>query len=310
MGNITSIFIMRPTRARTSCSAQAILRAALALLCLSSCGSDNGEHVGGARGLIDRVLPTHGAAIQVEHVDATDGRDVFELETRGATLVVRGSSDVAVASGLRHYVEHYANGHLSWGGDRLDIGATLPAVPGVVRRATNHTVRYAYNFTVFGYSTPHWDWPRWEREIDLLAMHGFNLALVTIGYEQVVLDTFASLGYMPDELRGWIVLPAYQPWQWLGNVQGNGSGPSAELIARRAALGRRIVDLVAAAGSIQRSMRPAAWVLQAWFGNPRDELLAGITASDALVIDLWGDEMPGYSRFTRAGQVAFAERSG
>jgi alpha-N-acetylglucosaminidase len=346
--------------------------------------------------LVERLLPSHSPAIELERIDAENGRDVFELETRGGKLVVRGSSENASASGLRHYLEHYASAHVSWGGDRLDLPAPLPAVPRLIRVTTSHTLRYAYNFTVFGYSTPHWDWSRWEREIDLLAMHGFNLALVTTGYEQVVLDTFAQLGYTADEIRGWIVLPAYQPWQWLGNVQGNGSGPSAELIARRAALGRRIVDrmrelgitpvlpgyyglvppdfaartgarvveqgswlgvaerpdlldptdethfaavaaahndalrrvfgsythlaadpfheggstadidITHAAAVIQRTMAPAVWVLQAWFGNPRAELLAGVTPSETLVIDLWGDERPGYSNWTTAGDLPLA----
>ncbi len=364
------------------------------LLCVTGCGDE--QSPSGARGLVERVLPAHSDAIELERISPEDGLDVFELETRGGTLVVRGSSAVAIASGLRHYLEQYGNAHLSWGGDRLALGSTLPALPGRVRVRTGLAVRYAYNFTVFGYSTPYWDWPRWEREIDLLAMSGVNLALVTIGYEQVMIDTFAHFGYTPEELRGWIVLPAYQPWQWLGNVQGSGSGPSADLIARRAALGRRIagrmrelgiapvlpgyyglvppdfaartgarvieqglwlgaverpdlldptdeahfhavaeahyralgsrfgpiahlaadpfheggssagIDVTRAAAVIQRTMRPARWVLQAWFGNPRADLLAGITPQDALVIDLWGDELPDYRRFTAAGGVAFA----
>ena len=150
---------------------------------LSACGGDDTSPVRGVRGLVDRTLPEHSSAIELEHIGSADGLDGFELETRDDKLVVRGSSEVALASGLRHYLEYYANAHVSWGGARLDLAAALPAVPERVRRETSHAVRYAYNFTVFGYSTPHWDWPRWEREIDLLAMHGFNLALVTIGYE-------------------------------------------------------------------------------------------------------------------------------
>ena len=46
-------------------------------------------------------------------------------------------------------------------------------------------------------------------------------------------------------------------------------------------------------------------MLQAWFGNPRDELLSGIRRRRALVIDLWGDELPGYRRFTTKGLTAF-----
>jgi alpha-N-acetylglucosaminidase len=66
------------------------------------------------------------------------------------------------------------------------------------------------------------------------------------------------------------------------------------------------IDVAKAGAVIQRTMQPAVWVMQAWFGNPRDELLAGITPGRALVIDLWGDERPGYQRFTAAREIAFA----
>lgn len=351
------------------------------------------------RDLVRRVLPAQAKAIRVRVEAAAHGPDFFALETRAGRLHIRGSSGVAVASGLRHYLEHYANAHVSWGGTRLRLTGSLPPVPDRVRRSTDHEVRYAWNFTVFGYSTPFWDWDRWEQEIDLLAMSGFNLALVAVGYEQVLIDTFTRFGYPADELRDWIVLPAHQPWQWLGNLQSLGPPMSAALIARRVALGRRIVarmralgitpvlpgyyglvppgfaartgatvveqgswlgvaerpdlldptddehfrpvarthyqaleaifgrvthfaadpvheggslagvDVGAAAANIQRAMRratrPSVWMLQGWFGNPRDELLAGLDPRRALVVDLWGDELPQYLRFTGAGEVPF-----
>jgi alpha-N-acetylglucosaminidase len=276
-----------------------------------------------------------------------------------------------------------------------------------VRRSTAHDARYAYNFTVHGYSTPYWDWERWEREIDRLAANGFNRALVTVGYEEVLLETFARFGYTRDELRDWITLPAHQPWQWLGNLESIGPALSERHIEERAALGQRIadrmrelgiepvvpgyyglvppgfaerngsthevieqgewlgaarrpdllnparsedfapvasehyvalervfgdvrffaadpfheggstsgIDVPLGAANILRAMleaRPdAVWVLQAWLENPRDETLAGIQgvlgtdSQNALVIDLWGEELPAYRRFTSAGEVAF-----
>lgn len=198
--------------------------------------------------LVTRLLPQYEAQVRVESIPPNESRDSFELETRDGKLVIRGSNGVAVASGLNHYLERFGNGHLSWGGDRIDLGETLAPVEGVVRRTSSHEYRYIYNFTVSGYTSPHWGWPEWEREIDLIAAHGFNLALVTVGNEKVTVRALEELGYSSEEIRAWIVGPAYQPWQWMGNIQSEGPPLSEDLVEARATLGRQIVDRMRALG--------------------------------------------------------------
>jgi len=214
----------------------------LVLLWGCSTGSEGSgdESVEGA--LVRRLLPQYAEQIRVERIAADEGRDTFELESSGRTLVIRGSSGVAVASGLNHYLKRFGNGHLSWGGDRVDLGESLPPVDGVVRVTSAHANRYIYNFTVTGYTSPHWEWAEWEREIDLIAAHGFNMALVPIGNEKVTIRALEQYGYTSEEIREWIVGPAYQPWQWMGNIQSEGPALSEDLVQRRATLGRMIAD--------------------------------------------------------------------
>lgn len=38
------------------------------------------------------------------------------------------------------------------------------------------------NVCTFGYSYVHWDWSRWEREIDWMALNGINMPLAFNGY--------------------------------------------------------------------------------------------------------------------------------
>ncbi|KGJ92112.1 alpha-N-acetylglucosaminidase [Thalassotalea sp. ND16A] len=56
----------------------------------------------------------------------------------------------------------------------------------------------------------------------------------------------------------------------------------------------------AAANKIQQSMldhdEDSVWVLQAWHGNPRKDLLSSLSIDNTLVIDLWGDESPAWNR--------------
>lgn len=37
-----------------------------------------------------------------------------------------------------------------------------------------------------GYSMPYWDWERWEKEIDWMAVHGINMPLALVGYEGIM----------------------------------------------------------------------------------------------------------------------------
>ena len=45
-----------------------------------------------------------------------------------------------------------------------------------------------------------WQWPRWEREIDWMAMHGINLPLSLTGIEAVMRDLFLEFGVQRREL--------------------------------------------------------------------------------------------------------------
>ena len=152
------------------------------------------DHDGAAavRGLLGRLLPPHAASkFALLHTPLSAAEraagltDFFELG-RGpnatAAVLISGSSGSALASGVRHYLWHYANTSFSWWGDNLanlpaeSSGAPLPAPPArKVRRSTTLRYRMAMNSCAFGYSTPYWNITRWVREIDLLALRGVNL---------------------------------------------------------------------------------------------------------------------------------------
>src|SRR5437899_3052564 len=87
-----------------------------------------------ARALIERVLPGRVAAFRVEIIPAEDGADVFEIESRDHTIVLRGTNGVAVASALSWYLKYDCHRQLSWCGDNLALPTPLPAVKAKIRR--------------------------------------------------------------------------------------------------------------------------------------------------------------------------------
>lgn len=88
------------------------------------------------RDLVDRVLPGRGDAFVLETIPAGEGgRDVFEIASRDGKVVLRGSSGVAMASGLNWCFKYHCNTHVSWCGNRLDLPESLPMPADAERHA-------------------------------------------------------------------------------------------------------------------------------------------------------------------------------
>ena len=144
-----------------------------------------------AQQLVRRLLPPASAAqIELGLLPASNAStgsgvvDAFELapprDPATGALRLRGTSGVALATGLRHYLFAHCNSSFSWLGDNLApvvVSGHLPRITPrtAVQRRTALRFRFALNYCVWAYSVPYWDWARWEREIDLMAMWGVNL---------------------------------------------------------------------------------------------------------------------------------------
>ncbi|MGH8879958.1 MAG: alpha-N-acetylglucosaminidase TIM-barrel domain-containing protein, partial [Stackebrandtia sp.] len=175
-------------------------------------------------------------------VDVTGGdADEYRFAAQDGKLALSGNSVGSVLNGFRDYLETSRIGHFSRGGNRADVPETLPLPAEPVSRTSPHRYRYSTNFTVTGYTSPYWQWPQWERELDFLAASGINLALVTVGTEAVWLDAFGEFGFDEKTLLSWIAPPAHNPFHQMGCMCGFG-GMSRRLIEDRAELGHRIVE--------------------------------------------------------------------
>jgi alpha-N-acetylglucosaminidase len=196
-----------------------------------------------AGGLIQRLLPPNAAAqFMVEQIPPSGSSDVFEIESRGGRIILRGDNGVAIASALNRYLEDYCHCDISWDcGDQLNLPKVLPPVPEKIRVVSPYQYRYAYNFCTHAYTMAWWNWPKWEHELDFLALNGINLALVIEGQESVWINTFTNFNYSAADIRGWVVDPAHQPWMAMDNMENYGGPLSPQLVQRRLELGRQII---------------------------------------------------------------------
>lgn len=176
-------------------------------------------------GLLERIDP--GASkkfiIQVKKGQS----DFFELDQKGDKVVIRGNNYVNIATGLNWYLKYYAGIHLSWNGMTAKLPESLPKVSTPVRKETNLSLRYDFNYCTYSYTMAFWDWERWEKEIDWMALHGINLPLAVVGQECVWKNMLEKLGYSKEEINKFIAGPAFLAWWSMNNLEGWG-GPNPD----------------------------------------------------------------------------------
>jgi len=193
-----------------------------------------------AQAVVQRVLGPHAGQIELGTLDAGDDGERFRIARDGKRVKVEGTTASALLFGVNWYLKYIAHRQVSTNGDRLGDEA-LPPPDETIERAARYPWRYALNQNTDGYTMPYWDWPRWEREIDLYALSGINAMVVERGMDSVLYQSFRDFGYSDRELRAWITQPAHQNWQLMGNLCCFDGPISRELMAKRAKSARQIL---------------------------------------------------------------------
>jgi alpha-N-acetylglucosaminidase (NAGLU)-like protein len=177
------------------------------------------------------------------------GQDFFTVSGSAGAVRVAGTSPATLLRGVGWYLQNIAHVDIGLPGEST---SALPAiVPGVPSPFTGTAVvphRYVLNDTDNGYSGAYRTVGDYEHEIDVLALHGYNEVLVTVGAEQPYYQTLQKFGYTADELRAWIPAPEHQPWWLLQNMFGLDGPVSDGLIAARATVGRQLCEHLRALG--------------------------------------------------------------
>ena len=196
-----------------------------------------------ATALVGRVLPARAAEFDVRIIPPADGgADVFEIDAGpGGHVGLRGNNAGSVATALNWYLKYSCHCQTTWCGDQLDVPTPLPAVAAKMRVVTPMSRRVYLNYRTFSYSMPWWDWGRWQREIDWMAMNGINTPLAITGQEAVWRNTFRRFGLSDEQTRAFLVGPAYFAWQFMGNIDSFGGPLPQSWIDGHVKLGQQIL---------------------------------------------------------------------
>jgi alpha-N-acetylglucosaminidase len=117
---------------------------------------------------------------------------------------------------IYYILTEYGHCQVTWNGTNLNLPKQLPVVAQKVHRQTPYQYRYYLNYCTFNYSMSWWDWDRWQKEIDWMALHGINMPLAVTGEEYTWYLVYKDLGFSDDDLKDFFCGPSYFSWFWMG----------------------------------------------------------------------------------------------
>lgn len=191
--------------------------------------------------LIERITPGYSDQFTIEiNPEYNGGEDYFEIGSKDGKVLLKGNNPVSVATAFNWYLKYYCKCQISWFGDQLNLPKKLVRPTAIERKTINGKYRVNFNYCTISYTAPWWDWKRWEREIDFMAMNSINTPLQTIGLDAVWYHTLLDMGFTDNEARSFLVTPAHQAWQWMPNIESIGGGLPLSWIESHKDLARKI----------------------------------------------------------------------
>ncbi len=183
--------------------------------------------VAAARGVLERTAHRKLPDVRLQLIPPDSSRDVYIVEASHGRLTIKGSNAVAITRGFYHYLRDACSTQVTWSTPGGSAGATAGS-PGPLpmrladfpaTRVTSPFVhRQYFNVCTFGYTTAWWDWQRWERELDWMALHGINMPLAMAGQEAVWQKVWRAMGLTDAEIADYFTGPAFLPWHRMGNI--------------------------------------------------------------------------------------------
>ena len=219
-------------------------RPVLALLCatvLFACTSKEKQQINAAKALIERVTPGYSEQFNFKIIPS-EGNDVYGWKSSGGKVELQGNNTISLAVAYYNYLKEYCKVNMSWCGDQMDLPDSLPLPAEEFNGTINAKWRVYLNYCSFSYSAAWWDWERWQRELDFMAMNGINMPLSIVGLEGVWYNALMRMGYTDQEAREYLVGPAYFAWQWMTNIESFGGPLPKSWIDSHVALGKQIID--------------------------------------------------------------------
>lgn len=189
--------------------------------------------------LLERMSP--GLSEKMEIIIETADSDYFELVAGKAKPTIKANNTISAAVGINWYLKYNCGRHVCWNNLRPELPDALPVIDKNERHSTTLALRYYLNYCTHSYSMAFWDWERWEKEIDWMALHGINMPLAVTGSEPLWRNVLRTLGYPEEKITDFVAGPGFQAWWLMNNLEGWGGPNPDAYYDRQEALQKKIV---------------------------------------------------------------------
>ncbi|MDC1106867.1 alpha-N-acetylglucosaminidase [Prolixibacteraceae bacterium] len=211
----------------------------LILITLISCNTTESDSV--LDSLASRILKdeANNFIFKLNHNDSA--KDEYTIQSKEEKIIIEGNNRIALASGLKWYMNHKASSQVTWEASNINFPNKKEIIETPIKKKASFEYSYYLNYCTYSYSMAFWDWERWEKEIDLMAMNGVNLPLAMNGIEAVWRNTLKRLNCTQKEIDNFIPGPAFSAWWLMGNLEGWGGPVSDAYIDQQSLLQKKIL---------------------------------------------------------------------
>ena len=199
--------------------------------------------------LIERITPELAALFTTETVDKQDGHDVYEIVPDGEAILLRGSSQSALAAAYCRYLRECRDMDVSpCGNMQVYASENVRPLQNTIRQVILQDKRMSMTYETYANDAFAWDAERWMRELDYLALQGVNLLPMLVGQEAVWYYAALELGIRREDAMEYLSNPCYYPLQLAGKLDTIFPMTDTNYLKSRIELGRQILERMAELG--------------------------------------------------------------
>lgn len=192
--------------------------------------------------LIKRNTPRIADQFVLKTIDSDNGYDCYEIYSEDKKVVLAGNSPLSQAMAYYDYLGRYHGVVITSGDYDISTISSAPLPEGKINRTIKRKIRAMTSYEAFSLSGNFRGFDRWEKEIDFMAMHGFNRVLQPVGFDGVLFRTLTDIGMPENFCLEFSSGPAFLMNQLTGNIAGTNSVNSKEYLERKITVGKLISD--------------------------------------------------------------------
>ena len=192
--------------------------------------------------LIKRNTPRIADQFLLKTIESDNGYDCYEIYSEGKKVVLAGNSPLSQAMAYYDYLGKYHGVVITSGDYDISTISSAPLPEEKISRTIKKKIRAMTSYESFSLNGNFRGFDRWEKEIDFMAMHGFNRALQPVGFDGVLFRTLTDIGMPENFCLEFSSGPAFLMNQLTGNIAGTNSVNSKEYLERKITVGKLISD--------------------------------------------------------------------